>query len=123
MKEILGNKRVTNAPFPYFVTVKKQRNIRQNEIAETFSNYFANIGPNLAASIPESKTSFQNYILYDGPCLSTINLTDFELENAFASLKTNKSSGYDDVFANVVKGVSDEIFVTLKHIFNIFLAK
>ena len=123
MKEILGNKRVTNAPFPYFVTVKKQRNIRQNEIAETFSNYFASIGPNLAASIPESKTSFQNYILYDGPCLSTINLTDFELENAFASLKTNKSSGYDDVFANVVKGVSDEIFVTLKHIFNIFLAK
>ena len=123
MKEILGNKRVTNAPFPYFVTVKKQRNIRQNEIAETFSNYFANIGPNLSASSPESKTSFQNYILYDGPCLSTINLTDFELENAFASLKTNKSSGYDDVFANVVKGVSDEIFVTLKHIFNIFLAK
>ena len=103
--------------------MKNREIFNEKEIAEAFNSYFVNIGPNLAASIPESKTSFQNYILYDGPCLSTINLTDFELENAFASLKTNKSSGYDDVFANVVKGVSDEIFVTLKHIFNIFLAK
>ena len=36
--------------------------------------------------------------------------------------KTNKSSGYDDISADVVKRVSDEIFV-LKHIFNISLAK
>ena len=74
-------------------------------------------------TIPESKTSFQNYIHYNCPCLSTINLTDLELENAFASLKTNKSSGYNDISADVVKRVSDEIFVILKHIFNISLAK
>ena len=46
-----------------------------------------------------------------------------ELENEFVSLKTNKSSGYDDISADVVKRVSDEIFVILKHIFNISLAK
>ena len=46
-----------------------------------------------------------------------------KLENAFVSLKTNKSSGYDDISADVVKRVSDEIFVILKHIFNISLAK
>ena len=39
-----------------------------------FNNYFAIIGPNLAVSIPESKATFQNYIYYDDPCLSTINL-------------------------------------------------
>ena len=39
------------------------------------------------------------------------------------SLKTNKTSGYDDISADVVKRVSDEIFVILKHIFNISLAK
>ena len=89
---------------------------------ETFNSYFVNIGPNLAASIPESKTSFQNYIHYNGPCLSSISLTDLELENEFASLKTNKGSGYDDISADVVKRVSDEIFVILKLIFNISLA-
>ena len=123
MKEIIGNERVTNAPLLNFITVKNREIFNKKEIAETFNSYFVNIGPNLAASIPESKTSFQNYIHYNGPCLSTINLTDLELENAFASLKTNKSSGYDHISADVVKRVSDEIFVILKHIFNISLAK
>ena len=48
---------------------------------------------------------------------------DLELENAFANLKTNKSSGYDDISADVFKKVSDEIFTILKHIFNISVAK
>ena len=73
LKEIIGNKRVTNAPFPNFVTVKNREILHKKEIAKTFNSYFVNIGPNLAASIPESKTSFQNYIHYNGPCLSTIN--------------------------------------------------
>ena len=84
---------------------------------------FVNISPNLAASIPKNKSTFQNYIHYHGSCLSTISLTDLELENAFASLKTNKSTGYDDMSINVVKRVSGEIFLILKHIFNISLAK
>ena len=91
----------------------------KKEITEIFNSYFVNIGPNLAASITESKTSFQNYIHNDG----TINLTGLGLENAFASLKTNESLGYDDISADVVKRVSDEIFSILKHIFNISLAK
>ena len=123
MKEIIGNKRVTNAPLPNFITGKNREIFDKKEIAETFNSYFINIGPILAASIPESKTSFQNYIHYNSLCLSTIKLTDLELENAFASLKTNKSSGYDDISVDVVKRVSDEIFVILKHIFNISLAK
>ena len=123
MKEIIGNKRVTNAPLPNFITVKNREIFDKKEIAETFNSYFVNIGPNLAASIPESKTSFQNYIYCNGPCLSTISLTDLELGNTFVSLKTNKISGYDDISADVVKRVSDEIFVILKHIFNISLAK
>ena len=112
MKEIIGNKTVTNAPLPNFITVKnreifgkKKRKKKEKKIAETFNNYFVNIGPKLAASIPENKTTFQNYIHYNGPCLSTINLTDLELENAFESLKTNKNSGYDDICRRCSKSV------------------
>ena len=123
MKEIIGNKRVTHAPLPSFITVKNREIFDKKEIAKTFISYFVNIGPNLAASIPEIKTWFQNYVHYDGPCLSTISLTDLKLENEFASLKSNKSSGYDDISAEVVKRVSDKMFFVLKHIFNISLAK
>ena len=111
------------APLPNFITVKNRETFDKKEITETFNNYFVNVGPNVAAFIPESKTAFQNYIHQKGPCLSTINLTDLELENAFASLKTNKSSVCDEISADVVKKVSDEIFVILKHIFSISLAK
>ena len=123
MKEIIGNKSVTNAPIHNFIMVKNREIFDKTEIAETFNSYFVNIISNLAASIPESQIPFQNYIHYDGPCFRTINLTDLELENAFASLKTNKRSGYDDASADVVKRVSDEIFVILKQIFSISLAK
>ena len=103
--------------------MKNREIFDKKEIVETFNSYFVNIDPNLAASIPESKTSFQNYIYYDGPCLSTINRTDLQLENAFTSLKTNKSLRYDDISDEAVKRVSNEMFVILKHIFNISLAK
>ena len=86
-ERIIGNKRVTNAPLPNFITVKNREIFEKKEIADTFNSYFVNIGPNLAASIPESKTLFQNYIHYNGPCLSTINLADLKLENTFTSLK------------------------------------
>ena len=87
---------VTNATLPISITVKNRQIFDKKNCGNIYS-YFVNIGPNLAASIPESKTSFQNYIYYNGPCLSTINLTGLELENAFARLKTNKNSGYDDI--------------------------
>ena len=104
MKQLIGNKRVINAPLPNFITVKNKEIFDEKEIVEAFNNYFVNIGPNLASSIPESKTTFQNYIHHDGSCPSTINLTDLAPENTFAR-------------------VPDEIFFILKHILNISLAK
>ena len=89
MKEIVGNKSVTNAPLPNFITVKNREIFDKKEITETFNSYFVNVGPNLVASIPESKTSFQNYIHNDG----TISLTGLRLENAFVSLKTKNVQG------------------------------
>ena len=89
MKEIIGNKSVTNAPLPNFITVKNREIFDKKEITETFNSYFVNVGPNLVASIPESKTSFQNYIHNDG----TISLTGLRLENAFVSLKTKNVQG------------------------------
>ena len=73
---MIGNKRVTNFLLPNLVTTKNGEILEKKEIAETFNRSFVNLGPNLAASIPESETSFQSYTLYDGPCLSTINLME-----------------------------------------------
>ena len=61
----------------------------KKEITETFNSYFVNVGPNLAASIPESKTSFQNYIHND----DTINLTGLGLEMHLQASKQTKVQG------------------------------
>ena len=106
MKENIGKKKVTNGLLPNFFTVKNREIFDKIEIAKTFNSYFVNISPNLAASIPERKTSFQNYVHYDGSCLSSINLTDLELKNAFPSLKISKSSKH-------LPMLSYEIFVFL----------
>ena len=44
-------------PLLFFMTVKNRKIFDKKEIAETFNNYFVNIGPNLAAYIPENKTT------------------------------------------------------------------
>ena len=44
-----------------------------------------------------------------------------ELKEAFFSLKTNKSPGYDDINFNVVKKCFGETNEPLKHLFNLSL--
>ena len=78
MKEIIGNES-NQFPFSQFDHCKNREIFDKREIAKMLNNYFVSISPNFAASIPESKTTFQNYLHCDGPCLSTINLTNLEL--------------------------------------------
>ena len=72
MKEITGNKRVTDAPLPNLVTESNREIFDKKETAETFNRCFVNIGPNLAVSIPENKTSFENYIHFTTASVSSI---------------------------------------------------
>ena len=46
-------------------------------------------------------------------------ITVNELKEAFYSLKTNKSTGYDDISYNVVKNCFGELCDPLLHIFNL----
>ena len=67
MKEIIGNKIVTNAPLSNFITVKNREIFDKKEIPETFNNCFVKIGPSLFVPM-----TFQHYIHNDVSCLSTI---------------------------------------------------
>ena len=73
--------------------VKNREIFHKKEIAEMFNNYFVNIGLSLPASIPESKMTFQNYIHYEGPYLSIIDLTDLEWKMHLQASKQTKVQG------------------------------
>ena len=47
------------------------------------------------------------------------NVTDDELKQAFSSLKSNKSAGFDQIYPKVIKHVASEIFKPLKFVINL----
>ena len=62
MKEIIGKK--DKSPSFQIYYGEKQTNIQhKKEIAETFNSYFVDVGSNLAAFVPKSKTSFQTVVV------------------------------------------------------------
>ena len=90
-------------------------------LTEIFNKFFVNIGPNLANKIPESNLSFKPYLQNFDCIMPESDLTMIELNNAFFSLKTNKSAGLDDISVNVVKKVYGNIQLPLYHIFKLSL--
>ena len=69
--------------------------------------YFTNIGPNLASKIPNEQGGFEKYLANCNTFLNDAPLTDEEVRNAFYSLKTNKTPGYDNISFNAVNNVFD----------------
>ena len=73
IKEIIGNKRVTNDSLSNFITVKNIEIFDKKEVAETFNNYFVNSVPNKVHPFPKakrhSKTIFTTTFLASVPSI------------------------------------------------------
>ena len=50
-------------------------------------------------------------------------MTSKEFEEAFFSLKTNKSAGYDDISFNVIKKAYTHLYTPLFHVFQLSLSQ
>lgn len=94
-------------------------------IANHFNSYFVNVGPNLASKIPPTNSSFQYYLnraTSPKDSFFVIPTDKDEILTLLKSLKSNTSSGYDDIKPDVIKFVSDHIAAPLAHIFNLSLS-
>ena len=122
MKSIIGKSRVQNDSFPKSLIIANEEITDKKSIAEKFNSFFVNTGTNLAAKIPHSTTNFESYL----PNITTIFrencLTEEEFKNAFFSLKTNKSPGYDNMHVNVIRNLYSELKTPLMKIFNLSLS-
>ena len=89
-------------------------------IANTFCDFFSNVGPNLASKIPLPNKTYTSYM--DGIfCDSTLLLapTDpYEISNIINKLGNKTSSGYDGISNIFLKQISPEICLPLSIIFN-----
>ena len=93
----------------------------QNKTANGFNKYFTEIGRKLASSILASSKVFKQLMNSSKTVLHEYALQDKELEEAFNSLKPNKSPGFDYISSSVVKFCASCLFNPLKHIFSLSL--
>ena len=112
MKKLIGN-------FPQKIVLDKIEIVGENEIANEFIKFFKNIDPKLSRKIPQPLKCFESYANRVNSEKENKQITVNELNEAFDSLKTNKSAGYDDISYDIVKNCFGELCESLLHIFNL----
>ena len=97
MKEVIGKAPKMQPLFPCKIIVNKLKINEEKPIANKFSNFFIDIGPELAKVIPEPAKSFESesYIPKSNTIMPTGPIIVNELKNAFFSIKTKKCPGHD----------------------------
>ena len=123
MKEAIGKIKHINNNLPRRLIINNKEINDKQTIAESFNNFFIDVGPNLASKIPRSAQQFDSYLKPNNLMFEESELSDVEFETAFFSLKTNKSAGNDDISFNVVKHVFQNISEPLKTYLSDFFVK
>ena len=89
------------------------------EIANRFSSYFSNIGPNHAKRI-QSATLHKNFLFGDFPQSMFLNLaTQEEIVDIACKFPAGKSAGYDNIPMSIIKRSIGSISSPLTHIINL----
>ena len=123
IKEVIGKTKSYKNEIPKRMMINGIETFDQNKIANGFNKFFTEIGPKLANSIPDSSKNFKDFMNISETTLQESVLQDEELQEAFDSLKSNKSPGFDEISSSIVTSCSASIFSPLKHIFNLSLQK
>ncbi len=88
------------------------------QIATKFNEYFVNIGPNLANSIPPVNGNYLSTILRNNSSMFVYPSTPNEVISVTSQLKSNKSAGYDGIEPMVIKNIIQYIASPLSDIIN-----
>ena len=119
MKEIIGTaKQSKKSNFPQKLKIGNKIKTGEDEIANEFNKYFADIGSCLAKNIPDPSMPFKSFLRRVNTTLPSQSLSITELKNAFFSLKTNKSSGADKINFNVIKHCFGKLCGPRKYLFD-----
>ena len=121
MKEMIGKGKLVNNSLLKHLIPNNRNIFDQKTIANSFNEYFVNVGPKLACEIPQLQRSFEMYLKVSGSSFEEVTLFNEEIKTAFFSLKGGKSPGFDEINYDIVKQNFDSLLVPLKYIFDLSL--
>ena len=116
LKEAIGRTQLKSNDFPRKLLINKNEIYDRDIMANSFNDYFVNVGSNLAGKIPSSEKHFSDYLTQTEHVLIEQELTLKEFEEAYSTLQRNKASGFDDINSNVIKLTCNELTIPLFHI-------
>ena len=123
MKELIGKIKLKSSNLPRRITVNEVDIFDKPKFANEFNTFFTNIGSKLPSKILNALKTFESYINKPDSIMKTKQLSINELEDAFFSLKINKSPVYDDISFNIVKKCFSSLCEPLKYLFNLSIEK
>ena len=121
IKEVIGKTKITGKSLPKMMIINNKEIFEEEVIADEFNKYFTTVGPSLASAIPESSSSFHSYLNFNAPSMTHNNLTTTEFNEAFNSLKRNKSPGIDQINSNILISNEKALQTPLMHICSLSL--
>ena len=105
MKEVIGKDKIVNNSLAKHLVLNNMNTFDQKTIANSFNEYFLNVGLKLASEIPQSQRLFEMHLKGSGSSFEEVTLSDEEIKTAFFSLKGGKSPGFDEINYNIVKQI------------------
>ena len=114
------NKHKTNKTFPCEFKLSSGATVSDHTIiANSFNNFFVNIGKSTCANIQSNETSFDRYLINKPDCnFQFKSVTTEEVLSIINSLKLKSSRGVDELSNKVIKYIKDAIVEPLTVIIN-----
>lgn len=112
-------KRNDKSSFPHEFLLNNLPVSDKSIIANSFNQYFSNIGPETCKNVPASQNKFTDYV---PPPLSKSMFLDpidiFSVLDATRKLNTKTSAGHDEISTKLLKETIHKICRPLRHIIN-----
>ena len=117
----LINKKKSKCKSPSFFKANEEEIFNPTHIANRFCEYFTNIRPDLAKSIPASDKSHRSFL--DGSFINLFFLilaSEQEVTHVCSSFRSGSAPGYDSISMNVVQGSFNVSCAPLTYIINFY---
>ena len=121
LNDLINEKKI-KCKLPSVFKFNEQEILNPTQITNRFCEYFTNIGPNLAKSIPASDKSHHSFL--NGGFINSYFLqsaSEQEVTEICSSFRSGTAPGYDSISMNVVKESFNLICAPLTYIINLSL--
>ena len=123
LKKLVNYSKIKNSTITN-LKVENKTITNKKDICNELNNYFVNIGPKIASTIPKfNNNNFSNYL--DIPCANSFKffkITEIEVKNTIKSFK-NKSCNINEIPIKIYKAISEVISKPLTNLMNECLDK